>query len=1096
MENGNEMEQMLLSDPDPGRKRNRKRLERFRRSRFHNIIEAISGRMYTAGKRFGKSRFYDIMYGKGVFFFLLSFFIPAFIFAYGFAENGIRPFDSDGSSQMLIIDLWHQYYPFFRVEREKLLSGGSFLYSWQNGLGSDFLSLIAYYAASPINWISVFFGADHVREALSFILVGKIGFAGAFFSCFLRYTYKRRDFSLCIFSSMYALCSYMLGYYWNVMWFDTIALFPLVMMGIVAIAREGKWKVFTFALALSLFSNYYIGLFTCIFCVFMFAASGIIEFRGIKDLLCKIFIMIRSSVLAIALAAFILLPSYYGLKLTYSANNTFPEETIQNYKWNEIFANMISYKNPTALDGLPNFSSGMLAVMLFGVFMLSFGVKIREMGAYSLMLGLIVISCNINKLDLIWHGLHVPNQIPHRYAFIFSFVLIAMAYRAYDVLLKNGIKAYQLLLMLAGPVLVFWCERLYYVKDENDSKKEYLRFRSVGFDNGVKYAAVVAVLLLALCVAVRLIPLKKKRIRNGVSNIILTASAAVSLMCIIIFIYKYEYRKESLDISASVKKSMIITAAYFMIFLTVKIFPFRRKAARNFFMNAAVGTAVFSELISNAGIGLGTLTPSSYGSYPANGREVQSLLNKASNSEESLFYRTETAAPWSLNNSALYGYNGVSQFSSTANVSVTTLYSRLGLYASEAGNRYYYRTSTPVVNSLLGLRYIIGCNGPLNTEEKFLEYIDSAGPSYLYRNKYPLSLGFMMNEEILDLKDSAGINPLEYQNDIVRLATGAESSTFSDIVRPVIGVEFSLINDIVRLATGSESSLLNDIIIWATEPSLFNAYVVTYVEKNGMDVTKNGFGNYTFRTTETDDGSEPGVTYSYDGREGAVLYAYMGSSGSSVKDIQISCDDIWVMPNDDKDLIKSYPIVVPLGNSGEGTVSKVHMTVRDGKTSGNYQLKPYTMELDLFEKFYSELADEQLEITSFKDTEIKGTITAEKDGVMYLSIPYEKGWSVYIDGKKADTFKVLHAMLGARVTKGSHDIVLKYSPEGFKEGLVISGAGAAVTGIVIWFDYRRKKKKKRRGRIPESVSDDIDGNYGLPEEENEESESNDGLPWD
>lgn len=1086
MENGNEREQTMLSEPDHGGKINRKRLERFRKSRFHNIIEAISGRATAVGrktvwfrKRFVRSRFYDIMYGKGVFFFLLSFFIPAFIFAYGFAENGIQPFDSDGDSQMLVIDLWHQYYPFFRVEREKLLSGGSFLYSWQNGLGSDFLSLIAYYAASPINWISVFFGADHVREALSFILVGKIGFAGAFFSCFLRYTYKRRDFSLCVFSSMYALCSYMLGYYWNVMWFDTIALFPLVMMGIVAIARERKWKVFTFALALSLFSNYYIGLFTCIFCVFMFAASGIIEFRGIKDLLLKIFIMFRSSALAIALAAFILLPSYYGLKITYSANNTFPEETIQNYKWNELFANMTSYKNPTALDGLPNFSSGMLAVMLFGVFMLSFGIKIREMGAYSLMLGLIAVSCNINKLDLIWHGLHVPNQIPHRYAFIFSFVLVAMAYRAYDVLLRNGIKAYQLLLMLVGPALVFLCDRLYYVQDENDPKKEYLRYRPAGFDNGIKYAAVIAAALLVLCIAVRLIPLKKKRIRNGISNIILTAAVLTAAVCIIIFIYRYAYKKESLDISNALKKSMIITAAYFMVFLAAKVFPFHRTAVRNFFMTAAVGTAVFSELISNARIGLGTLTPSSYSSYPANGREVQSLLNKASNSEESLFYRTETAAPWSLNNSALYGYNGVSQFSSTANVSVTTLYSRLGLYASEAGNRYYYRTSTPVVNALLGLRYIIDCNGPLNTEEKFLEYCDSSGPSYLYRNKYSLSLGFMMNEEILDLKDNAGLNPLEYQNDIVRLAAGID------------------------------------------EP-VFNAYAVTLVERNGMDVTKNGFGNYTFRTTENDDGSEPSVTYSYEGREGAVLYAYIGSSGSSIKDVRVSCDDLWVMPNDDKDLIKSYPLVIPLGNSGEGTMSRVYMTVRDDKTSGNYQLKPYTMELDLFEEFYNELADEQLEITSFKDTEIKGTINAEKDGVMFLSIPYEKGWSVYIDGEKADTFKVLHAMLGAKVTKGNHDIVLKYSPEGFAEGLMISGVGAGVTVIVIWFDHRRKKKK-RRGRIPESTSDDIDGldelseesdvpeiirgagiydQYGEPaentgaEEENEESESNDGLPWD
>lgn len=1087
MENENEKEQITLYEPCADKKRNRKRLERFRRSRFHNIIEGISGKTAAAGKktvrlgeRFGKSRFYDIMYGKGVFFFLLSFFIPAFIFAYGFAQNGIQPFDGKGKYQMLVIDLWHQYYPFFRVEREKLLSGGSFLYSWQNGLGSNFLSLIAYYAASPINWISVFFGADHVREALAVILVGKIGFAGAFFSCFLRYTYKRRDFSLCVFSSMYALCSYMLGYYWNVMWFDTIALFPLVMMGIVAITREGKWKVFTFALALSLFSNYYIGLFTCIFCVFMFTASGIIEFRGIKDLTCKLLVMIRSSALAIALAAFILLPSYYGLKLTYSANNTFPEETIQNYKWTELFANMISYKNPTALDGLPNFSSGMLAVMLFGVFMLSFGIKIREMGAYSLMLVLITVSCNINKLDLIWHGLHVPNQIPHRYAFIFSFVLIAMAYRAYDVLLRNGIKVYQLLLMLTGPALVFWSERIYYVKDKENPKKEYLHYRSVGFDNAVKYAAVIVAALLILYIAVRLIPVKKKRVRNGISNMILIASAVSAAVCVIIFIYRYVYKKEHLDISDAMKKSMIVTAAYFMVFLAAKIFPFRRTAVRNIFMTAAVGTAVFSELVSNACIGLKTLSPSVYANYPANGREVQSLLNKASNSEESLFYRTELAAPWTLNNSALYGYNGVSQFSSTANVSVTTLYSRLGLYASEAGNRYYYRTSTPVVNSLLGLRYIIDCNGPLNTEEKFLEYCDVSGPSYLYRNKYPLSLGFMMNEEILEMEDSPGLNPLEYQNTLVKLATGIE------------------------------------------EP-IFNAYGVTLVERSNIDVTKNGFGNYTFRTSG-DAESVHKATYSFEGCEGAVLYAYIGSSGSGIKDVRVSCDDLWVMPNDDgnpKDIIKSYPLVIPMGNSGEGTMSRVELTVRDDKTSGNYQLKTYTMELDLFEEFYNRLADEQLEITSFKDTRIEGTINAKKDGVMFLSIPYEKGWSVYIDGKKADTFKVLHAMLGVKVSEGSHEIVLKYSPDGFRPGLLISGAGAVGTGAVIWYDIRRKKRKKRRGKNPESISDDIDGlpeeidapeaaqngsiydQFGVPEElpendteaENEKSESNDGLSW-
>ena len=215
----------------------------------------------TRLERFRKGKFYGILYDKGVLYFLLSFLIPFAIMLYAFGIYGIHPF---GDRQILVVDLWHQYYPFFRVVHEKLTSGGSFLYSWENGMGTNFLSLISYYAASPLNWLSVFFGEGNERDALTFILAAKIGFAGAFFSTFLRYTYKRKDFTICMFSVMYALCSYTLGYYWNVMWFDTIALFPLVMTGIVMICREGKWKVFTFGLALSLIANYYVGYFTCI----------------------------------------------------------------------------------------------------------------------------------------------------------------------------------------------------------------------------------------------------------------------------------------------------------------------------------------------------------------------------------------------------------------------------------------------------------------------------------------------------------------------------------------------------------------------------------------------------------------------------------------------------------------------------------------------------------------------------------------------------------------------------------------------------------------------------------------------------------------
>ena len=268
--------------------------------------------------------------------------------------------------------------------------------------------------------------------------MAKIGFAGAFCSCFLRYTYKRRDFSIVVFSSMFALCSYMLGYYWNVMWFDTIALFPLVMTGVVAICREKKWKLYTLALALSLISNYYVGYFTCVFTLFAFLAAAVIECKGVRDFFIKLWLIIRSSVIGIALGAFMLLPAYEGLKLTYSINNKFPENLRWYEKWYDIIANLISYSEPAKKEGLPNFACGMLAVVLFGVFLFSAGIKLREKIALTSLLALIFVSCDLNVLNFIWHGFHTTNQIPYRFAFIFCFVLIAAAYRAYDVMTAKG----------------------------------------------------------------------------------------------------------------------------------------------------------------------------------------------------------------------------------------------------------------------------------------------------------------------------------------------------------------------------------------------------------------------------------------------------------------------------------------------------------------------------------------------------------------------------------------------------------------------------------------------------------------------------------
>ena len=65
---------------------------------------------------------------------------------------GCSPF---GGMSMLYSDMYHQYYPFFVAYRRALLSGDSLLYSWNVGMGMDYLGLISYYLASPLNLLTV-----------------------------------------------------------------------------------------------------------------------------------------------------------------------------------------------------------------------------------------------------------------------------------------------------------------------------------------------------------------------------------------------------------------------------------------------------------------------------------------------------------------------------------------------------------------------------------------------------------------------------------------------------------------------------------------------------------------------------------------------------------------------------------------------------------------------------------------------------------------------------------------------------------------------------------------------------------------------------
>lgn len=82
---------------------------------------------------------------------------------------------------------------------------------------------------------------------------------------------------------------------------------------------------------------------------------------------------------------------------------------------------------------------------------------------------------------------------------------------------------------------------------------------------------------------------------------------------------------------------------------------------------------------------------------------------------------------------------------------------------------------------------------------------------------------------------------------------------------------------------------------------------------------------------------------------------------------------------------------------------------------------------------------------------LNGAVKANDKSVLFLSIPYSKGWSAYVDNKKTEIFPVHKVYSGIYIPKGDHTIKLKFIPEGFYPGLAVS-----IISLIILIVLRRK----------------------------------------
>ena len=363
--------------------------------------------------------------------YILSALIPVILMLIIFIAREIYPF---GDESFLHIDMYHQYFPFLTEFYHKVKNGESLFYSFQTGIGSNFLALYVYYLASPFNWLSLLVPENLLIEFMTYFVVLKIGACGFTFSYYLRKHFCSDSFCIIFFAVFYALSGYMAAYNWDVMWLDCIVLAPLIILGLERLVNEGKCKLYCITLALAILSNYYICIMICIYLVLYFFVLLISAKEKGKALLRFIWY----SLLAGGMAAVLLLPELAALFFTEFSNSSFPKKMTSYFCILDMLArHSMNVPVESGLDHWPNLYCGVAVFFLLPLYVLKKNVPLKEKLPKLFLLFFLLLSFSTNTLNFIWHGMNYPDSLPCRQSFLYIILLLTVCFEA-----LSGIEAY------------------------------------------------------------------------------------------------------------------------------------------------------------------------------------------------------------------------------------------------------------------------------------------------------------------------------------------------------------------------------------------------------------------------------------------------------------------------------------------------------------------------------------------------------------------------------------------------------------------------------------------------------------------------------
>ena len=655
---------------------------------------------------------------------LMAFLLSAGIFLLLLIRHHIVPF---GGTTLLISDLDTQYVEFMAEYRRILLGQGSLFWSWHAGLGMNFIALIAYYLASPFNFLLPLFPENQLPLAVSVLTILKLGCAGAAFASYLLTHYQKQPGSILIpaFSACYALSAYALGYAFNIMWLDAMIWLPLLCAGIDRLLTNKNKSMTTLTLlfALTFLSQFYMASMTGVFCALYFLTQILNKRFGFREFFRNAVQFGMCVLIAAGLSAFLLLPTFFVLKNNMGLlGQEFPAPEGQ-FPFLQIFSKLFIGSFDGIKDCLPHIYCGLPALLGMIMYFTRKSISAREKLFSGLLTLILLFSFWFKPLDFLWHAMDHPSWFPFRYAFIFCFWVLTLAYQGFASNSTETIKIFE--------------------SARNEAHGDWHLVRR----SPHKCACPHVLHIISEHLQIILIPF--------VTAVLILIAAGFSMK----------------DISPAfflINGGFLIAYALFQAHMDSSEAA-AQQAQQNRTRDALILTLLVSvELFINGSMIISVFS----GGYTKNAdfqsfHEQYHFLTKAVQPESNEFYRMEKDEYRNYNDALGIGYPGISHFSSTASTRQAEFLKRLGFncYATWCT----YEGSTAATDTLLGIRYEFWNTGKQDS-------LPAGTETWERPSVFPLF--FFAEDDFARYDFFSDADAITRQNDLLRLLNGEKPEDF------------------------------------------------------------------------------------------------------------------------------------------------------------------------------------------------------------------------------------------------------------------------------------------------------------------------------